>query len=107
MIHDITVPAVAAPRRDGHAQFGTLTQRDAAILQKMGAGNKVAGNIFTVDGQKPHFPSASDHFPDVQTNVVALHVSMGACQRAWVLSGVQVPVNPPVDASTGRDADDR
>src|SRR5690348_5866399 len=28
-------------------------------------------------------------------------------QRAWVLSGVQVPVNPPVNASTGRDADDR
>ena len=28
-------------------------------------------------------------------------------QRAWVLSGVQVPVNPPVDASAGRDADDR
>jgi hypothetical protein len=79
MIHDITVPAVAAPRRDGHAQFGTLTQRDVAILQKMGAGNNVAGNIFTVDGQKPHFPSASDHFPDVQTNVVPLHVSMGAC----------------------------
>jgi hypothetical protein len=78
MIHDITVPTVAAPRPDGHAQFGTLTQRDAAILQRMGTGNNVAGNIFTVDGQKPHFPSASDHFPDVQTNVVPLHVSMGA-----------------------------
>jgi hypothetical protein len=25
MIHDITVPAVAAPRRDGHAKFGTIT----------------------------------------------------------------------------------
>jgi hypothetical protein len=79
MIHDITVPAVAAPRPDGHAQFGTLTQRDAAILQRMGTGNNAAGNIFTVDGQAPHFPSASDHFPDVQTNVVPLHVSMGAC----------------------------
>ena len=79
MIHDVTVPAVAAPRRDGHAQFGTLTERDAAILQRMGTGNNVAGNIFTVDGQKPHFPSASDHFPDAQTNVVPLHVSMGAC----------------------------
>ena len=78
MIHDITVPAVSAPRSDGHAQFGTLTQRDAAILQRMGTGNNVAGNIFTADGQKPHFPSASDHFPDVQTNVVPLHVSMGA-----------------------------
>ena len=28
-------------------------------------------------------------------------------QRAWVLSGIQVPVNPSVNASTGRDADDR
>src|SRR3974390_1205001 len=28
MIHDITVPNVAAPRNDGHAQFGTLPQRD-------------------------------------------------------------------------------
>jgi hypothetical protein len=28
-------------------------------------------------------------------------------QRAWVLFGVRVGVNPPVDASTGRDADDR
>jgi hypothetical protein len=79
MIHDITVPAVAVPRSDGHAQFGTLTQSDAAILEKMGTGNNVAGNIFTVDGQTPHFPNASDHFPDVQTNVVPLHVSMGAC----------------------------
>src|SRR5215469_7646928 len=26
----------------------------------------------------PHFPSASDHFPDVQTNVVPLQESMGA-----------------------------
>jgi hypothetical protein len=78
MIHDIMVPAVAAPRKDGHAQFGTLTQRDAAILQRMGTGNNVPGNVFTVDGQTPHFPSASDHFPDVQTNVVPLHVSMGA-----------------------------
>lgn len=28
-------------------------------------------------------------------------------QRAWVLSGVRVTVSPTVDASTGRDADDR
>jgi hypothetical protein len=28
-------------------------------------------------------------------------------QRAWVLSGVRVPVSPVGDASTGRDADDR
>jgi hypothetical protein len=78
MIHDITVPAIAKPRPDGRAQFGTITARDAAILQRMGTGNNVAGNIFTVDGQAPHFPSASDHFPDKQTNVVPINESMGA-----------------------------
>jgi hypothetical protein len=77
MIHDITVPSVAPPRPDGHAQFGTITARDAEILKRMGSGNNVPGHLFTVDGQAPHFPSASDHFPDRQTNVVPLHVSMG------------------------------
>jgi hypothetical protein len=78
MIHDITVPAVDKPRPDGHAQFGTITQRDAEILKRMGTGNNVPGNVFTVDGQTPHFPSASDHFPDKQTNVVPINESMGA-----------------------------
>ena len=79
MIHDITVPAVTAPRPDGHAQFGMITEGDAAILQKMGTGNNATpGNIFTVDGRDPRFPSPSDHFPDVQTNVVPLQESMGA-----------------------------
>jgi hypothetical protein len=78
MIYDITVPAVAAPRRDGHAQFGTITQRDAEILARMGTGNNVPGHTFTVDGQAPHLPSASDHFPDIQTNVVPINESMGA-----------------------------
>jgi len=78
MIHDITVPPIAATRGDGYAQFGTITDRDAAILKKMGTGNNVPGNIFTVDGRDPRFPSPSDHFPDVQSNVVPLHESMGA-----------------------------
>ena len=78
MIHDITVPQTAKPRLDGHAQFGAITARDAALLKAMGAGNNVPGHIFTIDGQSPHVPSASDHFPDRQTNVVPIHVSMGA-----------------------------
>jgi hypothetical protein len=81
MIHDLTVPPVAPPRSDGHAQFGTITARDAAMLKRMGAGNNVPdvpARIFTVDGNAPHFPSASDHFPTRQTNVVPIHVSMGA-----------------------------
>ena len=77
MIHDLVVPPVAPPRRDGHAQFGTITQGDADILKGMGSGNNVPGNLFTLDGRPVHFPSASDHFPDRQTNVVPLHVSMG------------------------------
>jgi hypothetical protein len=78
MIHDIAVPNVAPPRKDGHAQFGTITQRDAEVLRRMGTGNNVPGNIFTIDGRTPHFPSASDHFPDRQTNVVPINESMGA-----------------------------
>jgi hypothetical protein len=78
MIHDITVPSVAPPRPDGHAPFGTITARDADILKRMGSGNNVPDHLFTLDGQAPHFPSASDHFPDRQTNVVPIHVSMGA-----------------------------
>jgi hypothetical protein len=78
MIHDITVRPVAPPRPDGHAQFGTITARDAVVLKTMGSGNNIPGHIFTVDGRDPHFPSASDHFPGVQTNVAPINVSMGA-----------------------------
>ena len=45
----------------------------------MGSGNNsVSGRIFTTDGNPPHFPSAADHFPDRQTNVVPIQLSMGA-----------------------------
>jgi hypothetical protein len=80
MIHDITVPNIAPPRPDGHAAFGTITDGDAKILAKMGAqynvpGNNVPGHIFTLDGQAPRFPSASDKFPDKH-----LGRSIAACQ---------------------------
>jgi len=80
MIHDLTVPNIAPPRSDGTgaATFGTITAVDAAALKAMGTGNNVRGNIFTTDGSAVHFPNASDHFPDVQTNVVPLQESMGA-----------------------------
>ena len=75
MIHDLTVPTVASPRSDGSgAQFGTMTAADAAAL----SGNNIPGHIFTIDGQPVHFPSASDHFPDNQTNAVPIQLSMGA-----------------------------
>jgi hypothetical protein len=78
MIHDLVVPAVAPPRRDGHAQFGTITAADAAQLKAMGAGHNVPGQIFTMDGKVVHFPSESDVFPAIQTNVVPIQLSLGA-----------------------------
>jgi hypothetical protein len=79
MIHDLTVAPVNKNRRaDGHAQFGTLLPEDAAMLKAMGSGNNVPGHFFTVDGEAPHAPSASDHFPDKQTNLISLYLSMGA-----------------------------
>jgi len=78
MIHDLTVAPVAPPRGDGHAQFGKLLQQDADLLRAMGTGNDVAGRIFTTDGKAVRFPSATDHFPDIQGNTVPIFLSMGA-----------------------------
>jgi hypothetical protein len=78
MIHDLLVAPVVAPSPDGTPRFGTITGQDAAILARMGTGNNVPGHVFTVDGNDPHLPSASDHFPDRVTNVVPLQLSMGA-----------------------------
>jgi hypothetical protein len=78
MIHDLTVPTTAPPREGGAPAFGTITTADAGALAAMGTGNNVPGNIFTIDGNAVHFPSATDHFPDTQTNVVPIQLSMGA-----------------------------
>jgi hypothetical protein len=78
MIHDLRVASVHVPGSDGHPLFGTITPGDAARLAAQGSGNNVPGAFFTVDGKPPHFPSASDHFPNHVTNVVPLQLSMGA-----------------------------
>lgn len=78
MIHDLRVPMVSSPRPDGHAKFGSMTAEDAAFLHRMGSKNNVPGNVFTVDGKAVRLPNAMDHFPDVQTNVVPIQLSMGA-----------------------------
>ncbi len=78
MIHDLTVADVAPPLGNGHAQFGKLLAADAGALEAMGAHHNVAGATFTMDGMPVHLPSESDHFPDVQTNVVPIQLSMGA-----------------------------
>jgi hypothetical protein len=80
MIHDLKVADVAEPKacgKDGTPPFGMITAEDAKLLAKMGPNN-VPGNVFTVDGQSPHLPSPSDHFPDRVTNVVPIQLSMGA-----------------------------
>lgn len=82
MIWDLKVAPVDAARADGHAQFGKLLQTDAALLAAMGNSsfhqNATVGNIFTVDGLAVHFPSSGDHFPNSQSNVVPIQLSMGA-----------------------------
>jgi hypothetical protein len=78
MIYTLDIGDVADPRPDGTgAQFGKITAEDAAALAAMGGGNNVPGNLFTLDGNAPRFPSATDHFPDDQANVVSLFLSMG------------------------------
>jgi hypothetical protein len=66
------------PRADGHAQFGKLLQADAELLKNMGSGHNLPEQFFTTDGKAVRLPSESDHFPDVQTNVVPIQLSMGA-----------------------------
>ena len=78
MIHDVTVPAVAAPRPDGHASFGTLTAADARVLTKMGEHHNMPGAIFTLDGKAVHLPAATDHWPNRVANTVPLQLSLGA-----------------------------
>jgi hypothetical protein len=83
MIHDLTVAPVAPPRdggpASGHAQFGTLLQADADAIGGLGAHhNQTVAATFTMDGNDVAFPATSDHFPDHQTNVVPIQLSMGA-----------------------------
>jgi hypothetical protein len=77
MIHDLRVADVAPADANGHAPIGKITEDDAKLLAAMGPNN-VPGHLFTVDGQAPHLPNPSDHFPDKVTNVVSLYLSMGA-----------------------------
>ncbi len=77
LMHDIKVPLVASARADGSAQFGLITDQDAQALKRMGNGNNIPGNLFTMDGNAPRFPSAKDHFPDEQSNLVPVQISAG------------------------------
>jgi hypothetical protein len=61
------------------------------------------------DNSRPYLPStAFNRFAVTrEINDGLLAPRFAPSQRAWVLSGVRVPVSPVLDASTGRDADDR
>src|SRR5689334_17652794 len=78
MIHDLIVADVAPPRADGRAQFGKLLAQDALQLEALGGHHNVPGATFTLDGKGVQLPSESDHFPERQTNVVPIQLSMGA-----------------------------
>jgi len=79
MIHDLTVaPVNDTPRPNGHAQFGTLFQADADAIEALGDHHNVKDATFTTDGNDVRLPNPTDHFPDRQTNVVPIQLSMGA-----------------------------
>ena len=81
MISDLRVPRIAAPRPDGKAQFGTITQADYNAISQWGShNNAVIGNFFTGDGNPPRMGSSTDVFPIParQPNTVPHPVSMGA-----------------------------
>ena len=75
MIHDLKVAPISTTAR---ATFGTITADDAAALQAMGDHHNVPGLVFTMDGKAVHLPRRTDQFPDGQTNVVPIQLSMGA-----------------------------
>jgi hypothetical protein len=78
MVHHLRVAPVATPLAGGRPAFGTISPADAAALRAMGRGSNVPGHLFTSDGNDAYFPSASDRFPDRQTNLVPIQLSMGA-----------------------------
>ena len=74
-------PTVAPPRGDDaqHAQFGTMLQADADLLgARWAAATTCRGRSSPSTANAVRFPSESDHFPDAQTNVVPIQLSMGA-----------------------------
>ena len=78
MIHDLVVPNVRPAGPGGHAEFGKMTQADADAIAAVGNHHDTPGHRFTIDGNSPRPPGANDHFPDNQSNLVPIQLSMGA-----------------------------
>jgi hypothetical protein len=77
LLYNTQIPPVAPPRPNGEAQYGTMTAEDALVMAARGSGNNVPGNIFTLDGNAPRFPSPADVWPDKTSNVVTWPVNAG------------------------------
>ena len=79
VIRDIKVPGVLPPRSNGRAQYGSVTAADQAANAAKGTGNNaVQGNFATVDGLEFRPISPNDVFPDIQSNVIPIPVSLGS-----------------------------
>ncbi len=78
-IRDIKVPSVLPPRASGRAQYGSMTAADEAANAAKGTGNNaITGNFVTTDGLDFRPISPNDVFPDIQSNVVPIPVSLGS-----------------------------
>lgn len=79
VIRDIKVPGVLPPRANGRAQYGSVTAADQEANAAKGTGNNaVQGNFATVDGLDFRPISPHDVFPDIQSNVIPIPVSLGS-----------------------------
>ena len=77
-IRDIKVPGVLPPRPSGRAQYGAVTAADKAANEAKGTGNNaITGNFATTDGNEVRPISPHDVFPDIQSNVIPIPVSLG------------------------------
>ena len=80
MIHDL------GSRRWGRRATTTRSTRSSARCckpmptrsRRWAPATTGHGQFFTTDGNAVRFPSEDDHFPDVQTNLVPIQLSMGA-----------------------------
>lgn len=79
IIRDIKVPPVSDETRpDGGALYGAMTRADAKANAARGDGNNaIVGNFVTTDGNAVRPISEDDVFPEIQSNVVPIPVSLG------------------------------
>ncbi len=78
VIRDIKVPGVLPPRENGRAQYGSMTAADQTANARRGTGNNaITGNFATNDGNDFRDFSPNDVFPDIQSNIIPIPVSLG------------------------------